>query len=120
LYAKEQDLNVLKDTLAQERALMENLIGKVEILQQQQQLAAEETETLTRELEMRKSRIKEHWKTNCEQLNEFDCAMLSKDEELQNLRSFLLNKSQIIHEQSSEFLSILTANKLDLPTLLQG
>ena len=48
LYAKEQDLNVLKDTLAKERALMEKLIGKVEILQQQQQLAAEESEKLTR------------------------------------------------------------------------
>jgi len=64
LYAKEQDLNVLEDTLAKERALTETLIGKVEILQQQQQLAAEETERLTRKLEMKKSRIKELWKTS--------------------------------------------------------
>ena len=58
MYAKEQDLNVLKDTLAKERALTEKLIGKVEILQQQQQLTTEEIEKLTRELETRKSRIK--------------------------------------------------------------
>ena len=111
LYAKEQDLNVLKDTLAKERALTEKLISKVEILQQQQQLAAEEIERLTREMETRKSRIKELWKTNCEQLNEFDCAMLAKDEELRSLRSLLLSESQITHEKSSEFLSTLAANK---------
>jgi len=38
LYAKEQDLKVIKDTLAKERSLSEKLIGKAEILQQQQQL----------------------------------------------------------------------------------
>ena len=96
LDAKEQDLNVLKD-------ITEELMGKVEMLQQQQQLATQEIEIFNKELEARKSSVKELWKTNCEQLNEFDQAMLAKDEELQSLRSLLLSKSQNTYGQSSEF-----------------
>ena len=82
---KEQDLNVLKD-------ITEELIDKVEMLQQQ--FAVQEIERLNKELEARKSSVKDLWKTNCEQLNEFDQAMLAKDEELQSLRSLLPSKSQ--------------------------
>ena len=84
---KEQDLNVLKD-------ITEELMDKVEMLQQQQQFAVQEIERLNKELEARKSSVKDLWKTNCEQLNEFDQAMLVKDEELQSLRSLLPSKSQ--------------------------
>ena len=85
LDTKEQDLNVLKD-------ITEELIDKVEMLQQQ--FAVQEIERLDKELEARKSSVKELWKTNREQLNEFDQAMLAKDEELQSLRSLLPSKSQ--------------------------
>ena len=108
LDAKEQDLNVLKD-------ITEELMGKVEMLQQQQQLATQEIEIFNKELEARKSSVKELWKTNCEQLNEFDQAMLAKDEELHSLRSLLLSKSQNTYGQSSEFL---TANKPSTTRLL--
>jgi len=80
LHAKELALNALKDTLAKQRAITVESMGKVETVQQQQQLAVEEVERLNKELKARNGTVKELWNFNCEQLNEFDQAMLAKDE----------------------------------------
>ena len=110
LEEKHSELDAVKCDLVKEKTVSEELLSQNRSLQQQQQLAAQEVERLNKELEARKSRVKELWSTNCEQLKEFDQAMLVKDQELQSLRSLLLSKSQITYGQSTELFSTLAAN----------
>ena len=69
LEEKEQELDILKDVITQNKALLEEVYYKNNILQQQQQHANEEIE---RKIQVGKNRIKELWRTNCDQLTEFD------------------------------------------------
>ena len=41
---------------------------------------------LKRELEGMKVRVKELWRTSCEQLDEFDATIMSKDEEIASVK----------------------------------
>ena len=69
---KHSELDVIRCALVKEKTVSEELLSQNRSLQQQQQLAAQEVERLNKELEARKSRVKELWSTNCEQLKEFD------------------------------------------------
>ena len=92
LEEKKQELGILNNVITQDKALLEEVYYKNEILQQQQQDANEEIERLKKEIQVGKNRIKELWRTNCEQLAEFDQTLLEKEEELQSLRDMLQNR----------------------------
>ena len=89
LEEKEQELRVLESVINQDKALLEEVNCKNNILQQQQQHANEEIERLNKEIQVGRRRIKELWQANCEQLKEFDQVLSDRDEELQSLRSML-------------------------------
>ena len=47
---------------------------------------------MNKEMQVGKNRIKELWRTNCEQLTEFDQALLVREEEFQFPRNMLQNR----------------------------
>ena len=69
LEEEEQELDILKNFITQNKALLEEVYYKNNLLQQQQQHANEEIE---RKIQVGKNRIKKLWRTNCDQLTEFD------------------------------------------------
>ena len=89
LEEKEQELGILKNAIIRDKALLEEVDRKNNILQQQQQHVNEEIERLNKEIQVGKNRIKELWWASYEQLTEFDRILLDREEELQSLRNML-------------------------------
>ena len=92
LEEKKEELSILNNVITQDKALLEEVYYKNTILQRQQRDANEEIERLKKEIQVGKNRIKELWRTNCEQLAEFDQTLLEREEELQSLRDMLQNR----------------------------
>ena len=86
---EKQELGILKNAITQVKVLLEEVHYKNNILQQQQQYANEEIERLNKAIQVGKNRIKELWRTNCEQLTKFDQTLLDSEKELQYLRNIL-------------------------------
>ena len=83
----------LTESLAGTEEKMTKLVLECEQLKQHS--SGSEVETLKRDLQQTKGRVKELWKDMCEQIREFDYALWEKDNELESLRKQLETKSVV-------------------------